>query len=93
MVPIIEYRGKGNAFGTNLITPIVRKREGQNYRNFKDKTEFINFVDNIGPSRRVTGYVTIKCSCGKIYEFLSKNEIPDSSLICDCGRHVLIYES
>jgi len=93
MVPIIEYRGKGNVFGTNLVTPIVRKREGQSYQNFKNKAEFIDFVDSVRPSRRVTGYVTVKCSCGKTYEFSSKDEIPDSNLICDCGRHVLIYDS
>lgn len=92
MVPIIEYRGKGNVFGANLITPVVQKREGQGYRNFKNKAEFINFVDSIRPSRRVTGYVTVKCSCGKSYEYLSKSEIPESNLICDCGRQILIYD-
>jgi len=91
MNPIIKYVDlKTPSFGTNI--PLVRKRVAKNVtRNFNDKQEFVEYVESIKPSRRVNAYLTIDCSCGKMYEYKDQNEIPSSNLICDCKRELIIY--
>lgn len=90
MIPIIEYKSKGSLFGVNPGS-IVKKREGNSYRNFKDKSELISFINSIKPSVRVEGYMKASCGCGKAYDFLKKEDIPENNLKCSCGRPIILY--
>jgi len=88
--PIIAYSAKKLPF--ILEMPIIRKRLSENSdRNYNDKSEFTAFVDSIKPSKTVDGYVGITCSCGKIYDYVTKNDVPSSNVVCTCGRDILIY--
>lgn len=90
MNPRIKYEDLQTPFGMNV--PLIRKRVSKtSTRNFNDKNEFTNFIDSIKPSRRVDAYVSIKCSCGKIYEYKNKGEVPTSDLVCGCKRELLKY--
>lgn len=90
MIPIVQYRANKLPFVLEL--PIVRKRVTENSdRNFNNKTELTAFVDAIRPSARVDGYVGVTCSCGHQYEYVVKNDVPSSNVVCSCGRDVLIY--
>jgi len=90
MEPIIAYTAKRLPFVMEL--PIVRKRlSDRSDRNFNDKAEFVTFVDTIKPSVRVNGYVGIRCSCGAVYDYVTRNDVPSTNVVCPCGRKVLIY--
>ncbi len=92
MKPIIEYFGKGLFMhGQGYRSSIVQKREGKTMRNFSDKQEFTDFVDAIKPSITVTGYATVKCGCGQLYEYQTKDDIPATNVDCVCGRHIITY--
>jgi len=94
MKPIVEYLGKGLFMhGQGGRSSIVQKRDGQTMRNFNDKQEFTDFIDAIKPSTTVTGYVTAKCGCGQVYEYQTKGDVPDTNVICVCGRHIISYGS
>ncbi len=92
MKPIVEYIGKGlllHSQGARAC--IVQKRDGSIMRNFDDKLEFTAFVDAINPSVTVTGYVTAKCSCGRNFEYVTKDEVPAVDVVCTCGRQIITY--
>ncbi len=90
MIPIVAYSASSLPFVLEL--PIVRKRVSQTEeRNFNDKAELTAFVDSIRASRRVDGYVGIVCSCGHKYDYVTENDVPSTSVVCTCGRDVLIY--
>lgn len=92
MKPIISYKAGG--FFAPIDIPVVQKRiSKKECRNYNDKQEFTDYVDSIKPSVRVDGYISILCSCGKEYDYVDKNEVPSSNLICDCGRRLIIYGS
>lgn len=93
MEPIISYRA-GKLFAPLMDTSVVQDRISKNeFRNFNNKKEFTDYVDSIKSSRRVDGYVSIICNCGKTYDYSDKNQVPSSNLICDCGRKLIIYGS
>ena len=92
MKPIVEYKA-GAVFASGDIS-VVQKRESKTaYRNYNDKQEFTDYIDSIKASVTVTGYVMIFCSCHKEYDYTTKDEIPSSNLICECGRKLIIYGS
>lgn len=35
--------------------------------------------------------MAVKCLCGKEYEFISVNNIPNENLVCDCGCVIINY--
>jgi hypothetical protein len=90
MNPKIRYIDLRTPFGMDV--PLVRKRVAKNVtKNFNNKQEFVEFIESIKPSRRVNGYLTIDCSCGKKYEYNNQKEIPSLNLICNCKRELIIY--
>jgi len=90
MIPVVAYRASKLPFVLEM--PIVRKRlSDRSYRNFNDRQEFTDFVSTIKPSKRTDGYVGITCSCGHQYDYITKNDIPSTNVVCSCGRDVLIY--
>jgi len=90
MNPIVNYIDYKTPFGTFI--PLVQKRETKtSTRNYNDKQEFVDFIDSIKPSRRVDIYLMIECSCGKLYEYTNRDEVPSSNLICECKRKLIIY--
>lgn len=91
MQPIIEYKALGTHSSLSLNRSIVQKREGKTYRNFKNKKEFTDYIDTIKPSVRVNGCVSVTCSCGKLYEYNTKEDLPSTSFICDCSRQIITY--
>lgn len=93
MNPIISYKA-GKLFAPRMDMSVIQKRiSKQECRNFNDRQEFVDYVDSIRPSIRADGYVSITCSCGKVYDYANKSEIPPSDLICECGRKLIIYGS
>lgn len=90
MNPIVKYVDLKTPFGMDV--PLVQKRIAKGVkRNFKDRQEFVEFIDSIKPSRRVDAYLIIECSCGKAYNLKDENEVPSSNLICECKRKLIIY--
>lgn len=90
MKPVIAYAA--HTLPMMLEFPIIRKRISEKLdRNFNNKTEFTNYVDSIKASQTVDSYVGITCSCGKKYDYATKNAIPSSNVVCTCGRDILIY--
>ena len=90
MKPVITYTDLKTPFG--MDTPLIRKRIAKNTtRNFVNRQEFVDFVESIRPSRKADAYLVINCSCGQVYEYKNKDEIPLSDLVCGCNRKLIIY--
>ncbi len=90
MKPIVAYMANKLPFVLEL--PIVRRRVSETAdRNFNDKAELTAFVDSIRASVTVDGYVGVTCSCGHQYDYVTKNDVPSTDVVCACGRDVLIY--
>lgn len=70
-----------------LNLSIVQKTTGG---CFKDRADLIAYID--GKASTVTSpYLVVKCQCGKQYTYSSKDQVPASNVVCDCGRNVIIY--
>ncbi len=87
--PIISYVASKVNIPLNIS--IVQKRESKSCRNWKNKKEFTDYVDSLYKSVVSNCYVYIKCQCGTEYVYTSKNEVPEESLVCRCGRKVIEY--
>lgn len=72
--------------------PVVQKRVSKKeYRNFNNKAELVEYLISIRAVSDSSKCISITCNCGKIYNLESESDIPESSLICDCGRNLIIY--
>jgi hypothetical protein len=87
--PIIEYRA--TKLPPPLAKPVVQMRDYDSYRNFHNKRELTDYIDSLSASPSVDSYMTLICGCGMGHEFVTKDEIPATNMVCDCGRQLIIY--
>jgi hypothetical protein len=73
------------------LIPVVQKRVSKKeYRNFNNKAELVDYLGSIRAGSD-SKCMSITCNCGKIHDLISESDIPESSLICNCGRNLIIY--
>jgi hypothetical protein len=66
--------------------PVIRRSSG----NFASKTELTDYIDSFLPSE-ATNYAAAICSCGKQYEWATKDDVPATELDCTCGKKITKY--
>ena len=92
MKSVIIYTASKVPVNSNLNVSIVQKKVSKTeYVNWANKTEFTNFVDTLYVPAGSDTYCEIVCQCGEKYIYANKSAVPNSSLICNCGRKVLVY--
>ena len=93
--PVISYEvNQKIPLDTELNVSIVRKKLTKtSYRNWNDKTEFVDYVDTLYVPPTSDCYVYIKCQCGELFEYVDSSAVPSDNVICSCGRKVIEYGS
>lgn len=75
-----------------LNTSISRKKiDKSTYRDWQEKNELTSFIDTLYVDPKSDTYLLIICQCGTEFNYATKSDVPTSSVICNCGRNVLIY--
>jgi hypothetical protein len=88
--PVISYIATRGM--TPIDTPVVQKKLSKTeYCNWKNKQEFIDFVDSLYVPPKSTCYVYVKCHCGREYVYEDKFTIPDNNFTCVCDRKIIEY--
>ena len=70
---------------------IVQKLDGHQAVNFASKQDFIANIESKNTITDADVHVVITCQCGKVYSYDTAGDVPESNVICGCGRKVLIY--
>ena len=90
--PIVKYQA--DAKFPMISISVIRKRISKNnYVNFTDKTDLIDFVDSLYEPPSSDTYMQVICSCGIEYPYATSTDVPSSDLSCSCGRVILKYGS
>lgn len=91
--PVIKYETTVLPLNDQFNLSIVRKRTDVDYINWANKTELTDFVDSLYVPPKSDTYMYIICQCGAEYIYVTKDDVPDTNVVCSCGRNVLIYGS
>jgi hypothetical protein len=81
---------KATTFPAN--SPVVQRRAGRGYENFKNKQDLTDYIDSHGEARGVDTYLLITCHCGKVYSYSQKEDVPETNFICECKRTIIKYD-
>ena len=79
------------------LTPIfnqsvVQKRTPQGTTtNYANKQDLVDYLNSQVPAAGTDTLMVINCQCDAIHMFKTADNLPDSSLICDCGRKLIVY--
>jgi len=90
MRPAISYHASRLPLALANMS-IVQKYEGDKAINFASKQDFIDHIDSKNTIPDADVHLVISCQCGKVYSYETPEHIPESNVVCECGRKVLIY--
>ena len=92
--PVIKYQAARMPLDTALNSSIACMQvSSTENRNWNNKAEFTDYVDQLYVPPSSDTYVYIICQCGAEFVYATKADVPSSNVVCDCGRKVLIYGS
>ena len=90
--PVIEYKARKIPINGTLNISIVMKKITKNeYVNWKNRIELVNYIDELYAPPTSDTYLLICCQCGREYRYIDKTEIPSFNLVCQCGRKIIEY--
>lgn len=91
--PIISYAAQQILpLIPELNVSVVRKKvDKTTYRNWTNKTELTDYVDQLYVPPTSNCYLFIKCQCNMEHEYTNKTDVPATNLTCTCGRKLVEY--
>ena len=93
--PRVKYQADAKFPLTTMMNiSVIRKRISKNnYVNFTDKADLVDFVDSLYEPPTSDTYLQAICSCGMDHSYTTSADVPSSDLTCTCGRVILKYGS
>jgi hypothetical protein len=73
--------------------PIVQKNEGQFKRNFANREELVQSIQEIPPPTTYDTIMYVRCGCNREMIYETYDDIPASNVTCVCGQLVIVYEN
>jgi hypothetical protein len=65
----------------------------KNGQKFTDRDDIVQYIESKNPKSGAPILLEAICQCGRDYSYAVKEDIPESNVVCVCGRNLLIYAS